>query len=170
MPSVNSIQATAYDSFYRQSITPVIDASHLSNVLPGLYIATVSARNSYGFTGYAYVYVAITNINDSMNLAGKYVRIANNDTVNISRLARGLYKSDNVAGVLNTPSLRQFIIPGYFVQTTDTTLDMPLQPSVQGSFEGGSGAISLSPGDTTIQYAILNNGNYGTSVRTFKKI
>ncbi len=168
LPSANTIQATAYDSFYKQSLTPVVDASRLTNVAPGLYIATVSARNSYGFTGYGYVYVAITNITDSMNLGGKYVRTANNDTVNITKLSRGLYRTDNVGGVLK--SNPAFIIPGYFVQTTDTTLDMPLQPSAQGNFSGGSGAIDLTPGDTTIMYSIQNNGNFGTQIRTFKKI
>ncbi len=171
MPNANTIMATAYDSFYHESIKPVVDASHLSNLKPGLYVATVSAKNSYGFVGYTYVYVAITDVNDTVNLAGQYVRASNDDTVNVTRMARGLYRTDNVGGVKYSADNAKFIVPGYFVQDGDLiTLHMNDQPSAIGNFSGTAGAISMSPGDTTYEYQIVGNSNFGPSLRTFKKL
>lgn len=170
LPNANSITATAYDSFYHEKLTPVVDASKLSSLLPGLYIATISARNSYGFVGYNYVYVAITNITDSINLGGKYVRLSNNDTVNVAKMSRGLYRIDNVGGERNVAGTSQLIVPGYFAQQPGSGLDMPTQPSKQGTFAGAGGAISMAIGDTTFQYVITGNSNFNSALRVFQKL
>src|SRR5579871_6625009 len=102
--AVNSVIASAYDSFYHETLQPVIDASHVSNLVPGLYVVTVSAKNSNGFTGYNYVYVAITNVPDTMDISGLYLRelggaaSTSNPTV-ITKKATGLYVTSNVGGV-----------------------------------------------------------------------
>jgi hypothetical protein len=173
LPDVNSIAANVIvqDTFYTsEQISPIVDASTLSSVAPGLYIVTISARNSHGFVGYNYVYVAITNITDSINLGGKYMRVSNGDTVNITKLARGLYRTNNVGGVINTATNAQFIVPAYFAQLTNPTMDMPTQPTPIGSLSGSNGAISMAPSDTTIQYVITGNSNFGPSTRLFKKL
>jgi hypothetical protein len=170
LPTANTISATAYDSFYHQKVTPVVDASSLSSLVPGLFFATVSAKNSYGFIGYAYIYVAITNITDSINLGGQYVRIDDNDTVNVAKLARGLYRTDNVGGVPRTTSTASLIIPGYFVQQNYGTLDMPAQKSSLGTFYGTSGTIGMVIADTTFQYVIGGIPNFGSNLITFKKL
>jgi hypothetical protein len=169
LPNANSITATAYDSFYHERITPVVDASHLTSLVPGLYYATISAKNSYGFIGYAYVYVAITNITDSINLGGQYIRLSNNDTVHVTKMARGLYRTDNVGGDRETGVSDTAVVPGYFVQQDYGVLDMPTQPSPQGTFSGTGGVIGMVIADTTFQYVITGNTNFGSSVRVFKK-
>ncbi len=166
LPNAGTISATAYDTFYKKAITPVIDDSKLNNLVPGLYIATVSARNENGFVGYNYVYVAVTGIPDTINLAGRYLRPANGDTVAITKLARGLYRTNNVGGELTT----SLAIPGYFVQTTSTDLDMPMQNSPKGYFAGTSGVIRMLPADTTIQYVITGNTNFNSATRVFRKL
>ena len=170
MPNANTIIATAYDSFYHESIKPVIDASKLSSIVPGLYIATVSAKNSYGFIGYDYVYVAITNMNDTTDISGPYVNPVYNDTVHVTKLAAGLYRTDNVAGLPNAAFNSKLIVPGYFVQDADgITMYMPTQPSTAGSFAGSQTAIAMVPADTTFQYVITGNSNFNGGLLTFKK-
>lgn len=170
MPNANTIIATAYDSFYKESIKPVIDASKLSSLVPGLYYATVSAKNSQGFIGYAYVYVAITDINDTVNLAGRYAR-PGYDTVTVTRMARGLYQTSDVAGYPNVSAYAPYTVPGYFVQGGDAIkLEMQTQPSKLGTFSGSEGFISMSPGDTTIQYMLVGNPNFTNETRLFKKL
>lgn len=170
LPNANTILASAYDSFYHESIKPVIDASKLSNIAPGLYIATLSARNSHGFTGYAYVYVAITDVLDTINLSGRYLRAANNDTVHITKMARGLYRTDNVGGVKWSED-PEAIVPGHFVQDGDQlTLHMPTQPSAIGPFSGMTGLVNMIPGDTSLQYVLTGNAKFDGATRVFKKL
>ncbi|MCW3123571.1 MAG: hypothetical protein JWQ38_3063 [Flavipsychrobacter sp.] len=170
MPNANTIIATAYDSFYHENLKPVVDASKLSSLVPGLFIATVSAKNSYGFIGYAYVYVAITDIADTVDISGKYERVANGVTVNITKLGTGLYRSDNIAGV--AAATPQYITPGYFVMEADgTTLDIPTQPTKSLGMFSGQGTYDevTSLTDTTITLSIADNPNFGTQQRVFTK-
>jgi hypothetical protein len=173
LPSANNIVATAYDSFYHEKLQPVVDASKLSSLTSGLYVATVSAKNSYGYVGNGYVYVGITDIHDSINISGVYVRrLSPSDSaiVHIMKLAAGLYMSDNIAGVSSTNP--GFIIPGVFVMDGDgSTLHMDKQPSTTlGTFEGANGLYDNSTTDTTISYNVINNANFGGQSRIFHKM
>jgi len=161
-----NVSATAYDSFYKERDSVILDQSSLDNTQTGLYIVTASAKNKYGMTSYSSVYVAVTNINPVINLAGPYVRVSNNDTVHVSKLATGLYMTDNVAGTPNVAAQ----VPAFFVQTDDTTIILPLQQTPLGSLYGASMACHMSPLDTTYQYSIQGNPSFGTSVRTFLKL
>ena len=170
LPNANTITATAYDSFYHEVIKPVVDASKLSSILPGLYIATVSAKNSQGFVGYAYVYVAVTNITDTTDLSGSYTGLATSDTVHVTKLSRGLYRTDNIAGLIRSAANAKYIVPGYFVQDVDAiTMYMPTQPSPLGSFSGVQTAIQMVPADTTFQYVIAGNPNFNGALNVFRK-
>ncbi len=174
LPTVNSIHATAYDSFYHESIVPVVDASHLSNLAPGLYVATVSAKNSNGFTGYAYVYVAITDVPDSMDISGFYLRQLGgspspSNPVFITKKATGLYLTSNVGGV-DTGTQKTSIVPAVFAITdfANSTLDFGKQPTSAGTLTASGGLLKESPVDTTISYSISLSG-FGSQVRTFVK-
>ncbi len=171
LPNANTIIATAYDSFYHQSIKPVVDASEVSDIIPGLYIITVSAKNTDGFLGYNYVYVAITSEPDSINVAGQYVRQDNFDTVNVTKIGAGFYRTDNVGGNRVTPGAAvNTVVPGYFVMGSDnSSLYMQTQPSPIGTFSG-TGSFNLSPGDTAFQYVIKGNTNFDGTNRVFKKL
>ena len=167
--SLPTVNAVAYDTFYRDSLPVVIDQAGLDNTTPGLYIVTASAKNKYGYVGSASVYVAVTNISPLINLAGQYIRLSNNDTVHVSKMATGLYLTDNVGGVLATSPTA--ILPGYFVQTDMTTILLPSQPSGGNTLSGINGACSLVPADTTYQYVIVSPSSiFAQSTRVFKKI
>ena len=166
--SLPNIQATAYDTFYKQSYVPVIDQSTLDNSTPGLYIVYITAKNIYGMVGSTAVYVAVTNVSSSINLSGMYARTSNNDTVHVTKLATGLYRTDNVGGVLsNNPT---FILPAFFVQTSNNMISLPLQQTSQGTLYGTSDSLNMTVADTFYQYIITGNSNFGGSLRVFQKL
>ena len=164
-----SITATAYDSFYHESYSVLLDQSTVDNTTPGLYVVTATAKNKYGMASSKSVYLAVTDISAAINLAGTYERTSNGVAVNVYRLANGLYMTDNVGGVANTPANASFILPAFFVQTTETEIKLPAQPTAQGILYGTEAAVNMAPADTTFEYAI-QNAAFGTAVRTFKKI
>ena len=167
--SLPSISATAYDTFYAQSAPVAIDASTLDNTTPGLYIVSASSTNKYGMTGYANVYVAVTNIDPAINLAGKYARTSNGVVVNVSRLANGLYRTDNVGGVdASVATNAPYVIPAVFVQVDDTTIIVPPQVTAQGNLYGSNAGIIMAPADTAYHYVVINTA-FGPSTRTFVK-
>lgn len=166
--SLPTISATAYDSFYKQAYDVVIDQSTLDNTKAGLNIVYIKAKNKYGMIGTSAVYVAVTNISPTINLAGKYVRTSNNDTVNVTRLATGLYRTDNVGGVL--PSSPAFIVPAYFVQTRLDMIDLPFQETPLGTMEGINDSLYVVASDTFYQYTISGNSSFGSALRVFQKL
>ena len=157
--------ATAYDSFYRQSLSVVKDLGALDNTTPGLYVIAYTAKSQYGFTGSAYVYVAVTNVSDTMDLTGLYYRGSN--PAYITKLARGLYETSNVGGD-DSITQASSVLPAFFAVTSDTTLDFGTQTTSAGTLTASQGTVSYSPphSDTTISYAISLSG-FGTQVRTF---
>ncbi len=162
--SLPAIQATAQDTFYKEYDSVLIDKSTLDNTTPGLYIVTASARNKYGFTSYASIYVAVTNVNSSYNYGGKWYRALTNDTVTVTKLGTGLYHTNDLLGNPNA------IVPAYFVQLDDTTLSIPSQDGGSfGSISGDKAKIYATPMDTTMQYIVVGTG-IGTSVRRFVKL
>lgn len=163
--SLPSIVASAYDSFYKESYPVVIDQSTLDNTTPGLYIVSISAKNKYGMVGKSGVYIAVTNINPLINLAGDYFRLSNLQTVTVTKLANGLYQTDNIGGVVPPSSA---ILPAYFVQTDDTSIVVPLQSSSLGDIYGSSASVHMAVGDTSYQY-VVKNPSFGTAVRIFQK-
>jgi hypothetical protein len=175
LPSANTIKATAYDSFYRESLPVVVDATNLTNIAPGLYVATVSAKNKYGYIGYGYVYVAISDVSDSLNLSGLYFRnvgvpaLDSARPVYIKKVARDLYTTSNLGGV-DTGTQATSITGGVFAVTSDTTIDFGVQNTASfGTFMTAYNRLDLTPGDTTLQYSIQNNQNFSNALRTFTK-
>lgn len=165
--SLPSISATAYDSFYKESYPVVVDASTLDNTTPGLYVVTMKSTNKYGMIGTKSVYVAVTDVSAAVDLSGVYARTSNGVTVNVTKVATGLYRTDNVGGVAS--SSPGAITAAYFVQTSDTSIDLPLQETSLGTLYGVSTGLTLAPGDTSYQYAINGNSTFGTAVRVFVK-
>ncbi len=160
-----SVAATAYDSFYRESYPVVIDQSTLDNTTPGLYIVNITAKNKYGMVGSAGIYVAVTDINPAINLAGEYKRVSNSQSVFLTKLANGLYVTDNVGGVIPPSSA---IVPAYLVQVDDTTMSFPMQTTSQGDIYGNNPSVSMVIADTTFTYQIIG-GPFAPSIRVFQK-
>jgi len=164
-----TISATAYDSFYNEVDPVILDQSQLDANTPGLYVVSATSKNKYGFTSYASVYVAVTNIDPLINLTGTYERTSNSVLVHVSKLANGLYLTDNVGGVdPSVPTNASFILPAVFVQTDDTTIILPPQLTAQGTLYGSNASIIMAPADTAYSYKVIN-GAFGTSLRTFVK-
>ncbi len=162
--SLPSISATAYDSFYKESYPVVIDQSTLDNTVPGLNIVYIKSQNKYGMTNTKGVYVAVTDINPLINLAGNYQRVSNSAPVVVTKLANGLYMTNNVSGALSGGDA------GYFVQTDDTTIILPTQTSaVFGTLYGTNAKVHMLVGDTAYQYVLNPNTTFAPSTRVFQK-
>lgn len=163
--SLPTISASSYDSFYKESYPVVIDQSTLDNTTPGLYIVSISAKNKYGMVGTKGVYIAVTNIDPAINLAGDYFRVSNLQTVSVTKLATGLYQTDNIGGVV-PPSAA--VLPAFFVQTDDTTIVVPTQASSLGDIYADNASVHMAVGDTSYQY-VVRNPSFGTATRVFQK-
>jgi len=161
----NPPSATAYDSFYRETLSVVKNLGSLDNTTPGLYVIQYTAKNTYGFVGSSYVYVAVTNVSDTIDLSGLYYRGAN--PAWITKLGKGLFITSNVGGD-DSITQASSVIPAVFALTTDSTLDFGSQPTSAGTLTASQGQFTYSPphGDTTISYAISLSG-FGTQVRSF---
>lgn len=159
--------ATAYDSFYKEKPTVLTNLGTLDNTVPGLYTVVYSAKNHYGFEGHANVYVAVTNISDTLNLSGWYLRSTPNQVAFVTKLARGLFMTSNVGGD-DTATQASSVIPAVFAVTSTSTIDFGTQLTSAGTLTANTETLSLVPGDTVISYAI-SLPNFGTQVRTFTK-
>jgi hypothetical protein len=175
-----SVSASAYDSLLKESYPVAMDASTLNSSLPGLYVVSIKATNKYGYSSSANVYVAVTNVSASTNLAGTYKRTANSELVHVTKLANGLYETDDVGGV---PAASAFDIPAVFVHIDDTTIQVPKQfiPDLGGELycskdpnsngdtrESTFCSLTMKPADTSYSYIVFGSG-FGKAVRTFKK-
>lgn len=165
--SLPSVSATAYDSVIGESYPVSITGTEaLDNTTPGLYIVNATAKNKFGYITNEAVYVAVTDIADAVNLAGEYTRVSNSAPVTVTRLARGLYLSNNISGAIPVTAGS----PGLFVQINDTLIDVPLQPSEAfGEFEAISETLQMQPGDTAYSYILSPANIFAQNVRVFKK-
>jgi hypothetical protein len=150
-----TIKATAYDSFYHEDATVLLDQSKLDNTVPGIYTVIVTAKNTLGMAATDTLWVAVTNIPSTIDLSGKYLRVETDDTMMVTRLANGFYHTSDAAG--NGPADTTFVIPAVFVQTSNTGLVMPVQNSKFGTFYGTNGFINMGASDTTFEYTLRNN-------------
>ncbi len=175
--AVPTVNATAYDSTLNEfDSVQIVGTDAIDNTTPGLYIINAKATNKYGFYSTSNVYVAVTDIPESSNVAGSYVRAATGGITTVTKLARGLYQLDNVGGVANTAANASLLFPVLFVQSDDTTFLIPPQSTAAGTIrvtdEYGKpdrAILHRAPTDTNYKYAIVSGSPFGTAVRTFKK-
>lgn len=164
--------ATAYDTFYKEHPTVVTNLGTLDNTTPGLYTVVYSAKNHYGFVGTTNVYVAVTNVSDSLDLSGWYLRSVTpanpNRAAHVTKLARGLFMTSNVGGVDTSNPSTGAVISAAFAVLSPTDIDFGTQLTSGGTLSVLSESLSLAPADTTIAYA-LNLAGFGTQTRTFVK-
>lgn len=161
--TIPTVTATSYDSVLGESYpVTVVGQDEVDNTTPGLYIISATAKNRYGFEASENIYVGVTNAEDIDNLAGTYLRTSNNEPVHVTRLARALYLNDDIGGA---PTLE---VPVVFVRLSDTSFDIPPQPSSAGTISATGEKLTRTPTDTTFSYSVRNS-SFGTAVRTFKK-
>lgn len=166
--SLPTVSATAYDSTLKESYSVEINGTEgLDNTTPGLYVVNATSKNKFGYITNEAVFVAVTDIPDAVNLAGNYKRVSNNAPVTVTRLARGLYLSDNISGAVSVAAGS----PGLFVQINDTTIDVPLQNSEAfGEFEAINETLRMQPGDTVYSYILSPATVFAQNVRVFQKL
>lgn len=160
--SLPTVAATGYDSTLGESYPVEIRGSEeVDNTTPGLYIITARSTNRYGFYSEEAVYIAVTDVPDATNLGGPWERTTG-EPVNVTKLARGLYMTDDVGGAAALE------VPAVFVHLNDTTIDFPPQPTLVGTLQCTNEELSMAPGDTAMAYVVRGSG-FGTAVRVFNK-
>lgn len=166
--------ASAEDTVTNEQLEPIEVTNDIDPTTPGFYTVQYKFKNSNGYTNVATRFVLVTNVDSTLDYSGVYVRTTGTPT-NVSKVAAGLYKTDNVGGVgtlnPNTGKMEpnpDFIYDVYFGQIDDTTLVFPNQPTKFGELYCVNSFIYPSATDTTIKYAV-RNATFGLAVRTFIK-
>lgn len=160
------ITATAYDSFYNETVSVLYDNSKVDNTTPGVYPIIATAKNKYGMSASKTLYVAVTDVT-GINLSGTYYRAETDDTVSVTMLANGLYWMSDI--VANGASDTIHAVPAFFAQTSGVEIVLPSQSSRYGPVYGTEGTVLMAPGDTTLSYKLHNN-ILSPELRTFKKL
>ena len=137
--------------------------SSLNTSTPGLYYMQYSFTNPNGYTTNVGRYIAVTDYPDAIDISGVYERTANGVLVNLSRVARGLYMTDDMGGA-GLPDA------GYFAVLNDSTIDFgpQLSETIGEEIFAVNGSLEIGPTDTSYSYALRAPG-YGTTSRTFLK-
>lgn len=150
-----------------QAQTPRVTGS-VNTAAQGVYTIRYSARNPEGDSVFTLRSVAVIDTNQALpDLSGSYVRTATGGISMVTKVRKGLYITDNLGAV---PAPSASIFPAYFVQTSPTTIDAPIQmvPGL-GVADFDSESLTLS-GNTVVNFkwAVYAQG-FGTAVRTFQK-
>ncbi|MGZ5243956.1 MAG: immunoglobulin-like domain-containing protein [Bacteroidia bacterium] len=134
---------------------------------PGLYFITYTAANANGFETRISRPVVVTDVPESADLSGTYVRTANGAPATWTKIARGLYINDNVGGV---PPPSPAVLPVYVGHLNDSTITIPVQdvPNGYGTLYVTGAKLSISASDTSYTYVVRNIG-FGAAPRTFSK-
>jgi len=143
------------------TLTPVVNNVDLTQ--PGFYSVKYTTKNSNGFQTSKVRLVLVTAVDPALDYSGTYARTSNGQEVHVTKVGTGLYTTDNVGGVPDNPA---FVFPVFFGQTSDTTIQVPLQSTPLGDLYAVNGGLYVAPDDTAFNYAI-RNGNFGTQQRTF---
>jgi hypothetical protein len=159
--TVPTISASAYDSVLNETCSVEQSESVIDVNTPGLYLQEFASRNSLGFRSTAVAYIAVTNVSPDIHLEGEYMRLENDAPVTVTRMANGLYQTNDVGGA---PTL---MVTAYFVHINDSTIDVPYQPTSAGTLGCTDAKLYLTP-DTMYEYKV-DNGSFGTSLRHFQK-
>ena len=131
---------------------------------PGVYVLTYTAVNQEGFSTSARRYVGvITPAAAAIDLSGQYQRNAGALGVStVTRIAPGLYETNNVGGVAAPGPATTVRFYHYDV----SKLGVPPQ-DVQGS-EFAAVDATVIPG-VSYSWSVINSG-YGAALRTFVKL
>ncbi|HTM91046.1 MAG TPA: immunoglobulin-like domain-containing protein [Flavisolibacter sp.] len=137
--------------------TSTIDVTTTGSVntgQPGLYVITYSATNKDGFpaTVSRTVVVLSAHENAGVDLSGKYDYVAGGYTSTVTKVAEGVYTTDNVWNAAT-------IIPVVFISLDGLTISVPNQNTGYGPIFGTG---TYNPATKRLVYT-LNLPNYGIS-------
>lgn len=129
---------------------------------PGLYVITYSATNKDGFAASTSrtVVVIPAHENPGVDLSGKYDYVAGGYTSTVSKVAEGVYTTDNAwsAGT---------VIPIVFVSLDGETITIPDQPTAYGTIFGTG---TYNPATQRLVYTLsLPDYNINDSKRNWQR-
>jgi len=157
--------SSATDTVLNETPELIEVTNDIDNSTPGFYTVQYTYKNSNGYVSTATRFVLVTDIDAGLDYSGEYRRTTNNSPMNVSKVATGLYKTDNVGGV---PLPSAYAITVYFGQIDDSTLVVPSQPTAAGDMYCVNSFIYPSATDTTITWAV-RNASFGLQQRFFVK-
>ena len=113
---------------------------------PGLYTLTYSATNKDGFSASVSrtVVVIATHENPGVDLSGKYDYVNGGFTSTVTKVAEGVYTTDNAWSAATT-------IPLVFVSLDGLTLSIPTQPT---GFGTAFGTGTYNPATKRLVYTV----------------
>lgn len=147
--------AMVYDTFNRSNALIYAVRNTVNNLVPGMYEVVYEANNKYGFRTEQVRWVAVTEIPDAENISGNYTETVSGQKVTVSRLKRGIYRCDNIGGVIGNPA---FVKDMYFVQLTDSTLRFPPQSGALGVTGSKNEQIIRTSADTMLIWEVHGPG------------
>lgn len=157
--------ATYYDSLYGDNGT-LSSTTEVNTSEEGFAIVYYSVFNKYGFEGTATRLVAVTNVDNALDISGSYSRSSNGAEAIVTKLGRGVFQTDNVSGAAAGVKDAAF-----FMFKSDSTIVMPDQYlpnfAAQASFVDPAYDFTASP--PSYSYAIDNPYVFSPVVRTFVK-
>ena len=156
--------ANSYDGFTKETSKVEPLSSDVDNMTPGMYPIIYEAKNKYGFKAQAVRWVAVTNVPSTEDIGGNFKR-TNGCPVTITKVANGIYKCDNMGGVIGVP---EYLYDNYFVQMNDSMVHYPSQPGPFGTVTSKNEKLIKSGTDVTLKWIVVGAG-FGTSVRTFNR-
>lgn len=135
---------------------------------PGVYTVDYSVTNineldqETTVTQQRIIVVAPGTPNTAVDLSGTYARTTNAAPAVWTKVAPGVYRNDNVGGVL-PPSIA--VLPVYVFHYADGRIEIPAQP-----VPNGYGTLSATISLTATGYSLaIDNFGFLTNTRTFVK-
>ncbi|GAO42900.1 immunoglobulin-like domain-containing protein [Flavihumibacter petaseus] len=136
-------------------------SSDVNTAEPGLYIVLYTASNANGFETQVSRKVAVTDVTNTVNRAGDYLRPATGIDMTIEKEAEGVYKITNPGGAgIGTETVI------YMVETAPNVYVAPEQPTDVGTMALSNIEFGEAGGVTWI----VLNVNYGPGPRAFTKL
>ncbi len=156
--------ATVFDDITNSTTEITATYSSLNTAVPGLYYMQYTAKNANGYIFSVARYIAVTNYADDVDLSGVYERTSNGVQVELSRVARGLYKTSDMGGA-GLPDV------AYLAVIDENTIDFGPQysESIGAEVYGTDAELTIGPEDTSYSY-VVHAAGYGTALRTFVKV
>jgi hypothetical protein len=147
-----------------ESLEVVVSGDAVDVNTPGVYTIVYTATNADGYTAVERRYVGVISPEAAaLDLTGSYQRNAGAFGVsNVSRIAPGLYYTDNIGGTA-PPTVPAGV---YFYHYDETNLGVP-QQLVNGSlFYAEDATVSVG---SHYSWSVINAG-YGDALRIFEKL
>lgn len=157
--------ASVFDDVNGSTTDLMADYSSLDVNTPGLYYMAYRAKNTNGYKSFAARYIAVTDYPDTVDIQGVYQRTSNGVTVNLTRVAKGLYMTDDMGGAaINDVA--------YFTLISDTEMDLgpQLSETLGSEIAGSDESIIINDADDVTYSYKLDAAGYGTAQRTFVKV